>query len=77
MCNTIGSIRQYARDNCLRTVLARHADKADRFRMCAAINNKKQKEYFESPAMYNLTKGFLRKISCPFLTRRQEVRSSF
>ena len=35
--------------------------------MCAVINSKKQKEYFESPAMYNLTKGFLRKIS--MLTR--------
>jgi hypothetical protein len=31
MRNTIGSIRQYARDNCMRTVLARHADKTDSF----------------------------------------------
>jgi hypothetical protein len=31
MRNTIGSIRQYASDNCMRTVLTRHADTADSF----------------------------------------------
>ena len=32
-------------------------------RFVSVINSKKQKTYFDSPAMYNLTKGFLSESS--------------